>query len=341
MRRLNSGAWALLVTSGALLLAAGGLLVDRTTPRPLTGDVPEVPVVVSARHDARATSFQVALKIEARKGMSLVAPSSGFVTSLPVQRSGVVHDGDVIAEINDQPVVAMAAAAPLYRDLRIHDHGPDVARLQSWLVRRGLYAGPTDGAFGTGTARAVARFNSGHHLSAAGTMALRSLVWIGTTDLPLVKVDVGVGDRVVEGATQLAVGRAIPVAIVVSEPGGVPSQADRATLSSGSARVGYVVGSGRVSAPVDVKAVSEQLGPSGEGVGNVRTVAEKQVLVVPPSAVVTDSQGVTCVFESVAGPPIRVTPSGGGLAGVDLPVDSGVDRVLVNPAQVRRSLQCT
>ena len=78
----------------------------------------------------------------------------------------------------------------------------------------------------------------------------------------------------------------------------------------------------------------------GEGVGTVALVDPQVVGTVPSSAVFSDETGATCIFPSVDGAPVAVTPTGGTLGTVDLDQSLVGQAVLINPRDVRQDLTC-
>lgn len=75
-------------------------------------------------------------------GVSLPPPAgaisaSSVVTHVAVAVGGSLTEGDLIADISGQPLVAAALPFPMYRDLVVGDMGPDVVQLAEFLKRQG------------------------------------------------------------------------------------------------------------------------------------------------------------------------------------------------------------
>jgi len=72
---------------------------------------------------------------------ALAGPDS-VVTSVAVKAGDQLDEGDLIADISGQPLVAARFAFPLYRSLNLGDEGPDVREASELLVRHGNLAQP-------------------------------------------------------------------------------------------------------------------------------------------------------------------------------------------------------
>src|SRR5262249_3998050 len=78
------------------------------------------------------------------------------VTKMPAKLGGRVRPGHVIAEIDGSPIILLRGSLPAYRDLHEGDSGPDVAQLQTALIRLGYPDFDPSGDFGLSTADALA-----------------------------------------------------------------------------------------------------------------------------------------------------------------------------------------
>ena len=151
-RRIGAGAGVGLF----ILLGIGGLvgvvlLTERSVGSPVSGDTQVEPLVVPVRTEDPAPVAVVGVTLLTSEGASVRVWRSGVLTSLEVAVGVRVEAGDVVATVDDRPIVAMTADAPLHRDLRRGDAGPDVRRLQAFLGQLGLLAGEPDGQFGPQT----------------------------------------------------------------------------------------------------------------------------------------------------------------------------------------------
>lgn len=90
-----------------------------------------------------------------RRSLTLPLPEGRAVlTSAGVEPGGILDNGDVIAWVNDRPVIALRGSFPLYRDLGEGDSGADVTVIQRALADLG-YAIEPDGVLGPATLRAL------------------------------------------------------------------------------------------------------------------------------------------------------------------------------------------
>lgn len=79
-----------------------------------------------------------------------------IVTATPIAAGDRVDEGDVLFEIGGRPVIVLGGDLPAYRDMTPGMTGPDVAQLESALVRLGHDPGTVDDAYDADTAAAVA-----------------------------------------------------------------------------------------------------------------------------------------------------------------------------------------
>jgi hypothetical protein len=130
-------------------------------------------------------------------------------------------------------------------------------------------------------------------------------------------------------------------AMQVSEPiGGINGGTERHVLVVGQVRVPYVLGSGQVTDPAGIATITAQLAGTKEAAGTIQAATPVKLLSIPASAIVTDADGTICVFTDAAGPGVPVNPVSSDGGAVDLPLKTGVRRVLVNPRDIRTSLSC-
>lgn len=127
---------------------------------------PEDPQVVLAPVERRVLAVELVARGDvvsaAASAVSAPVPPEGMgsvvVTRAPLEVGDEVAAGAVVLELNGRPVLALAGALPVYRDLRPGDTGPDVGQVQASLRAGGasIPAGE-DGRFGWATQEAVRR----------------------------------------------------------------------------------------------------------------------------------------------------------------------------------------
>lgn len=80
--------------------------------------------------------------IESESIVRPVPPADGFggavVTAVPAPTGSGVVEGQVLTAVNGRPILAMIAAVPFYRDLKLGSSGGDVEELQQSLQRLGM-----------------------------------------------------------------------------------------------------------------------------------------------------------------------------------------------------------
>ncbi|QZN85178.1 peptidoglycan-binding protein [Cellulomonas sp. C5510] len=332
------GGWIVVWALACALLAAAAatVVVLRQDSSPLAGDAEPEPVLADVVRQARTESGVVGLAARRGEGRQLVFAVGGTVTSLEIAAGAVVAAGETVASVDDIPVVAMSGSAPPFRALSAGQKGPDVTRLQQFLAATGYLDAEPDGAFGASTARAVRAWND-EHGRRGEVFDPASVVWIGLESFPLESLQVDVGDVVAPGQA-MAVGPAMLLGVSVDEPAGGLAASDL-MVEVGDVSVPYAAGSGMITDPEQARALVEAL-RGDEGAGQVVAAEPQDVAVVPATAVVTDTDGRICVYPGAEAEPTLVDPVGSAAGVVFLDRDTPLERVLVNPADVREALTC-
>ncbi|MGV8979101.1 MAG: peptidoglycan-binding domain-containing protein [Cellulomonas sp.] len=306
----------------------------------MTSDTHSGPLVVPVTTAERVDRYGVGVAAKYEEGVAVSVNGAGTVTRMPVAVGDLLDSGSVVVIVDDTPIVAYVSDGPLWRDLEPGVKGEDVARLQRFLSDVGLYDGRADGEVGTATARAVKAFNKAHGREDLGaTFAMSSVAWVGPSAVRVATLEVAAGATIGAGSV-IVRGPRRATSITVTEPtGGIPPGSEYQLTVTGTATP-YVPGSGVVTDPDVVAAVTASLGTTGEGAGQVMSVDAEPVLRVPASAIVVDPSGASCVFESAVGDPIAVTVRGGTLASADLATGIALTHVLVNPLAVLEEPTC-
>jgi peptidoglycan hydrolase-like protein with peptidoglycan-binding domain len=82
-----------------------------------------------------------------------------YISRLDVAAGQTISNGEQLAEIDGEPLFALAGRVPAWRDITPGESGPDVAELQKALASPGYYqGGDTPGFFGTATQAAVSAY---------------------------------------------------------------------------------------------------------------------------------------------------------------------------------------
>jgi hypothetical protein len=133
------------------------------------------------------------------------------VTKIFKPPGSFVAPGNVIIEVAGQPFFVFQGAVPAYRDMATGESGSDVAELQAGLAGLGFSAGAdTSGAYGRGTAAAVAAFyrslgytaptvQGGPKAARGAEVPLSEIMFVPRFPAQVVKLGAGVG-KIVSGS---------------------------------------------------------------------------------------------------------------------------------------------
>lgn len=215
---------------------------------------------------------------------TLTLGAFGRVRTSACAPGATIASGTSPLVLDDRPVLALATAQPLWRDLDVGGRGPDVADLQTELARLG-HDVATDGVYGAGTRAAVRAVLTGIGVARpSGALAASDVLWLPAPEVTVTTCEVSVGDAfdggdvatVGGGLVALEIGGTDPVDGWVArfQTATAPIDADRTVTDQ---------------AFLDAVAASPQLDwATGEGGGNLdleMALAEPlQVAVVPPAA---------------------------------------------------------
>ena len=216
------------VAGGAALLAIGGLIgssfvkspqqiaADTAAPPPtvttakvvfqiLTSSVQMRGVVYPATQydvypsapesDTAATGTGSAAGGSATGGGS---PGAVYISGLDVAAGQTISNGEKLAEIDGEPLFALAGRVPAWRDITPGETGPDVAELQKALAALGYYQGDdTPGFFGTGTQAAVSLYyeHLGYTAPAAGGVPLTDVIFVPSLPAKVIAVNGAKGQQ--------------------------------------------------------------------------------------------------------------------------------------------------
>jgi hypothetical protein len=158
-----------LVLAGAVLLALGVWVAGRQIRSPgqaASEAAAPTPSPITVPVDERVLSSEVIVRGTVRYGSPqpvVLAASevkqgsadADIVTTRP-RRGARIGEGAVAMSVSGRPVFVLRGAQPSHRDLGPGSRGPDVAQLESALVRMGFAPGPVDGRYDGQTGAAVA-----------------------------------------------------------------------------------------------------------------------------------------------------------------------------------------
>lgn len=129
-----------------------GRLVAPDEPQDELVTVPTVTAVVERRAVERTVGINGTVAIDTQE---VRGPTKGRITEWLVGPGDSVSEGDVLALVDERPLIALAGSIPAYRDVARGDTGRDVAQIQAALARLGYYPGELDGKYGSATEMAL------------------------------------------------------------------------------------------------------------------------------------------------------------------------------------------
>ena len=126
--------------------------------------------------------------------------SSGpvYISRLDVAAGQTISNGEKLAEIDGEPLFALAGRVPAWRDITPGESGPDVAELQKALASLGYYTGgDTPGFFGTATQDAVSLYyeHLGYTAPATGGVPMTDVIFLPSLPAKVIVVNGAKGQQ--------------------------------------------------------------------------------------------------------------------------------------------------
>jgi hypothetical protein len=199
------------VAGGAALLAIGGLIGSSfvKSPQQIAADTAAPPATATT---AKVVSQILTSSVQMRgvvypgtqydvypsapetgaSGTGTGSPAGGsgtgggssaavYISRLDVAAGQTISNGEKLAEIDGEPLFALAGRVPAWRDITPGESGPDVAELQKALASLGYYTGgDTPGFFGTPTQDAVSLYyeHLGYTAPATGGVPVTDVIFL-------------------------------------------------------------------------------------------------------------------------------------------------------------------
>ena len=211
----------------AILLAVGGLIgasfvkspqqlaADTAAPPSTVTTAAVVSQVLTSSVQMRgvvypATQYDVypsAPSSGSSSGSAAGSPSSAagsssagtvYISKLDVAAGDTIANGRKLAEIDGEPLFALAGKVPAWRDLTPGESGPDVAELQKALAALGYYDdGDTPGYFGPATEYAVSLYyeHLGYTPPSSGGVPAADVVFLPSLPATVVAVNGATGEQ--------------------------------------------------------------------------------------------------------------------------------------------------
>jgi peptidoglycan hydrolase-like protein with peptidoglycan-binding domain len=203
----------------AALLAAGGLIgasfvkspqqlaADTAAPPSTVTTAPVVSQVLTSSVQMRgvvypATEYDVFATAPGTAPATGAAAGAGgspvYISKLDTAAGHTVSNGQQLAELDGQPLFALAGPVPAWRDLMPGDTGPDVTELQRALAALGYYGdGDAAGYFGSATQYAVDLYyeHLGYAAPAAAGVPAADVLFLPSLPATVVAVNGGAGEQ--------------------------------------------------------------------------------------------------------------------------------------------------
>jgi hypothetical protein len=226
---------------------------------------------------------------------ALQAPVTGQVTGFSCTVGTDMVSGQSVVSVDGVPLLDLATAMPLWRDLEVGDRGTDVVALVAELKRLGHLtvesAEVVDAALLAAYATAANQVGMPASALGGGVIRATQVAWLPAPSLPAGSCEAVVGAQVAPG--QILVG--FEPVIVGARVGPTPAELAPGlrTLMLGTESFG-VMDSGEITAPESLgrlgtmAATREALreGGSGSVVGQLVLAEPIDVAVIPPAALV-------------------------------------------------------
>jgi len=121
-----------------------------------------------------------------------------YISRLDVTAGKTISNGEQLAEIDGEPLFALAGRVPAWRDMTPGESGPDVAELQKALASPGYYqGGDTPGYFGTATQDAVSLYyeHLGYTPPATGGVPMADVIFLPSVPAKVIAVNGAQGQQ--------------------------------------------------------------------------------------------------------------------------------------------------
>lgn len=263
----------------------------------------------------------------------VLVPLAGTLRSNNCAAGTALSSGSAVAVIDDQTILALHTAKPLWRSLQSGDSGDDVVDYQTELSRLGYLTTKPDGKFGTATAKATEKLWKAAGVGQQRDVPIERIVWIPDVSVTPSSCSTSIGSYVEYHDEMLTVGGGIGSLTLVNPPGAdapekVAYFGDVATIVSAD---GTITDSEFLAAYVKSPKYQAFLSDSNAGLSiNTRFVQPVAVLGVPASAIYNVAGQSACVQTKDGAHTVSILGSQFGSTLIQS--DANISSVRVRPA---------
>ncbi len=275
--------------------------------------------------------------------------SEGKLTSVLIGPGSTIATGDIVATVDGRGIIAISTAEPFYRDLVPGSRGADVDMLVLALKKLNLLASDEQPeTYTRSVSQAVRELNSTRGVD-SNQLTVADTVWIASNNAPpLESVDLVPGSFAPEPGGALATTKPELAAVSVNPVGGSgtlskPPKGQRSTatweLDLPAVEDTGLLLNGSLEA-TDFEKLASFLTGDTEKIekAEIRLVEPLTSSRIPASAVASDLEGRTCVFDSEMRP-VLVEILTGSPGRIDTSSDVP-SRVVANPYDLAFEISC-
>lgn len=293
------------------------------------------PVTMTDFRDQRTLTFAPTFTA----GTALRATANGTVTATACTPGQSLTSGEAAFSVDDQPIVALAADTPFFRDLTWGDTGHDVDALRASLAALGFDVAPT-GAFSRDVSRALSALQHREKMAHTdGDFVVQDVLWMPSPAPIVASCDVQVGQPIAAGSTAATTSVSLTALTVSGQAAGALVPGERtaqvlgvdATIPENGILTDRDVLARIASSPEGRQQLTgTKTGDAAMVSGTSALAAPLRVAPIPVSSVIGGSGGHACVTDDRAEYPVTVVGASLGMSLVTFAADTP-SNVLLQP----------
>ncbi len=321
---------------GVTGVCTGIILAKPPSPTALSSAKPVETVPITGRsYDDRRT---VEIAVTEAQERTIVAPGDGKITATTCQPGATFTSTDSSYSLDGIPVLNLATAVPLWRDLAVGDKGEDVEALQTELQRIGYNLTP-NGVYNQATLGAVRDLlkQAGHPTWKEAQLEQRYVQWLPATTVSVASCAIELGQNVKTDDTVATLPGAVTGAAITVLPQQV-APGERALIID--EQTYDVSDDGTITNAEQLQRLAtspsylfSKRAESNKINGSFLLAAPIQALIVPPGAITQVQQGSGCVVADGQTKPVNIIGSELGQTFVTFADGSTPTAVQLNPAK--------